>query len=148
MTDLTKIINRDFFNPHFNLQAFFDSFFNDFSYNEVCTGFDSGFPIVNVYVDPDYSWKLEVALAGWNKDSINVSIENGVLIVEGKNEIRCGDHPWKLVHGRIKNSNFTKRFRISNKLDIEKANVKFVDGILTIIIPAKEEAKPRQLTIK
>lgn len=135
---MTSLITRD-------INHFFNSLFPDFPLDRLRSDYE-GYPVTSVFVDKNGNYKLEVAVSGFNKDEVNVLAENGCLIIEGKKEEKDGNE-WEFVHGKLKHTSFSKRFSISNRLDVNKSEVQLENGVLTIIIPAKEETKPKQLKI-
>jgi HSP20 family protein len=106
------------------------------------------YPISNVYIGEDQSIKITIAVTGWDKKDISISVEDGSLVVYGNDKDKEGDSKWRLISGKIKKNSFTKRIRLSNRLDYEKAEASIIDGLLTIIIPPKDEIKPKAISIK
>jgi len=133
-TDFMNLVDRMFEDFHFM----------DFS--EIVK--KDNYPISNIYVGEDQSVKVEIAVTGWDKNDISISVEDGSIIIEGKESSKEQEKKWRLINGKIKKSAFSKRIRLSNRLDYEKAEASITDGLLTIIIPPKDEIKPKAISIK
>ncbi len=104
------------------------------------------FPPVNVFADKDgYVVKLEVP--GVAPDDVNIEAEGRTLTVSGKREVqppREGS-----FHRRERGTGeFSRSFQLPADVDVTRADAGYKHGILTVRIPKKEEAKPRQITIK
>jgi len=97
-----------------------------------------------VKVDED-TYKLSLAVAGFSKDNIKVSVDNGTLIIKGETaEVTDVE----VVHKGIAGRKFTRTFALGEYMEVTGAEMK--DGMLYIdidrIIP--EEKKPKEIAIK
>ena len=93
----------------------------------------------------DDTYKLSLAVAGFSKDDIDVSIDNGTLIIKG--EIAESSDA-EIVHKGIASRKFTRTFALGEYMEVTGATMK--DGMLHIdidrIVP--EEKKPKSVKIK
>jgi len=91
------------------------------------------------------TYKLSLAVAGFSKEDISVSIDNGSLIIKGE-IIDAIDA--EIVHKGIAGRKFTRTFALGEYMEVTDAELK--DGMLTInidrIIP--EDKKPKEIKIK
>ena len=91
------------------------------------------------------TYKLSLAIAGFSKDDIKVSIDNGTLIIKGE-IVEITDA--EVVHKGIAGRKFTRTFALGEYMEVTNAEMK--DGMLHIdiyrIIP--EDKKPKEITIK
>ena len=78
---------------------------------------------------------LTIETPGYNNNLINVSVEDELLIVEGKSN-----------SGNL--DGFKEKFTLSDKFDGDGVEAKIVDWILTVNVPFKEETKPRKVKVK
>lgn len=124
---------------------FFDDLFKDFPILNVKREFE-GLP-VNIYTNKNGDLKYEIAVTGYGEEEIEVSVEDGSLVVKCTPKENASDE-WELVHGRIKRMNFEHRLKVSNRVDCSKATASIKGGLVTIIIPSKDELKARKLEIK
>ena len=136
------------FNQLRPLSVGFDDVFNHF---ESMFDYDmvnvSNYPPYNIVKTGDNKYDVEVALAGFNKKDINVSVENGMLTIESK-EDKSKDKDGEVIHKGISKRYFKKSFTISDDVEVKGAELK--DGLLKVsmekIIP--EAKKLRTIDIK
>jgi len=74
---------------------------------------------------------IKLKVPGFNKKSIDISVDSEYLTIEGKTD----------------DDSFTKRYTIDNKFDFDSIDAKVVDGLLTLSIPYKAEVKPRKIKV-
>ena len=122
----------------------FSQFESMFDYDMVNV---SNYPPYNIVKTGDNKYDVEVALAGFNKKDINVSVENGMLTIESK-EDKSKDKDGEVIHKGISKRYFKKSFTISDDVEVKGAELK--DGMLRVsmekIIP--EAKKLRTIDIK
>jgi molecular chaperone IbpA len=136
------------FNQLRPLSVGFDDVFNHF---ESMFDYDmvnvSNYPPYNIVKTGDNKYDVELALAGFNKKDINVSVENGMLTIESK-EDKTKDKDGEVIHKGISKRYFKKSFTISDDVEVKGAELK--DGMLRVsmekIIP--EAKKLRTIDIK
>ena len=109
------------------------------------TATQTAFPPVNIVKTGDYTFNVELAVAGYKQDEIEITAEKNSLKVTGKKTDE--DTREYLVKG-IAGRKFSRQFVLSDTVVVRDANL--ADGILSIqlenVIP--EEQKPRKITIK
>ena len=110
---LTSNLINDFFDDSFAIRRM-----NKINYTDDVTHDDDGATI-----------KLKVP--GFNKKSIDISVDSEHLTIEGKTD----------------DDSFTKRYTIDNKFDFDSIDAKVADGLLTLILPYKAEVKPRKIKV-
>lgn len=115
-------------------------------------GFDLGvssrgvFPAVNIFSDKEgYIARLEVP--GVPPGQINIESHGRTLTISGKREVVTPEGG--SFHRRERESGaFSRSLQLPDDLDPARAEASYKHGILTVRIPKKEEAKPRQITVK
>ena len=109
------------------------------------TATQTAFPPVNIVKTGDYTFNVELAVAGYKQDEIEITAEKNSLKVTGKKSDE--DTREYLVKG-IAGRKFARQFVLSDTVVVRDANL--ADGILSIqlenVIP--EEQKPRKISIK
>ena len=132
---LPVTLNSSFVN---DFLGHFDSLFNDISHNDI------SFPKYNVIKNSDTNITIELALAGYSKGDIKISVKNNILVVEGD---KVYDDSKEYIHRHIASRSFKKKWTLPRNVEVKDAN--FKDGILSIdcelIIP--EEEKPKLIDI-
>ncbi len=85
-------------------------------------------------------------MPGVNKDAVDISIKDDVLTVSGRLDFSKyeGLQP---MYTEYNIGNYRRSFALSNKIDQDKISAEIRDGVLTLILPKAEEAKPRRIKI-
>ena len=109
------------------------------------TASQTAFPPVNIVKTGDYTFNVELAVAGYKRDEIEITSEKNSLKVTGKKiEEDTREYLAKGIAGR----KFSRQFVLSDTVVVRDASL--ADGILTIelenVIP--DEQKPRKVEIK
>ena len=113
------------------------------------TTYDTGgFPPYNIRKTDDFKHVIEIALAGFSKDEIEVVLTDGVLEIKSS-ELPTTDKPKDdMIHKGIAKRAFTRKFTLAD--DIEIKDAKLINGLLLIdleqIVP--EHKKPKTIKVK
>ena len=106
------------------------------------------FPFYNIVKQGKNKYDIELALAGYSKDDIDVSLEDGVLSIKSKKEDKEESKDGEILHKGIAKRYFSKSFTIADDVEVIGAELK--DGLLRVslerIVP--ESKKPRTIDIK
>ncbi|WP_326637792.1 Hsp20/alpha crystallin family protein [Nonomuraea fuscirosea] len=90
---------------------------------------------------------LRFDLPGIDPDSIEVTVDRGVLSVSARREEEIADDERLFVRERTMGT-FTRRVYLSEHLDSDKIDAGYANGVLTVRIPVLERAKPRKVEIQ
>ena len=103
------------------------------------------YPPHNVIKADDMKYDIELAVAGFSKDDINIELKEHVLYIKGDREKRRKDEAY--VHKGISGRKFSKSFRLSEYAEVSGADL--TDGILTVSIEVvlPEEKRPQSIKI-
>tara|TARA_B100000287_G_scaffold90215_3_gene82619 strand:- start:298 stop:747 length:450 start_codon:yes stop_codon:yes gene_type:complete len=133
MTGLTKFVSKD-------MDVLFDAI------NKYSVGMDdtinrlhafglnpqgTSYPPYNIIKESDTEWKIEMALAGWNKKDVEVSTERRQLLIKSTKDQAVdeqGEYTFKGLAARA----FSRSFNLSE--DVEVTNVAFHNGLLTVTL--------------
>ena len=97
--------------------------------------------------DTEDALTVVLEMPGVDRDNINISIENGVLTVEGK--INFGKYEGlQPVYSEYNVGPYRRSFRISSRIDQDKISAEMRDGVITLMLPKAEEAKPRRIEVR
>ena len=131
----------------------FDGFFNRLSNVDIA---QSGYPPYNIRKLNDLQYVVELALAGFSKNDIEVELTDGTLTVrsvttksdEGvDNDEKSSNNEIGFVHQGIAKRSFQRQFNLSDDIIVKSAD--FTDGMLIVnlerVIP--DEKKPRLIPI-
>ena len=118
--DLPELMNKIMSNSIGINDDYLDKFFN--------VSHTSNYPPFNLIQVNNVESKLEVALAGFKKDDIQVYTEYGKLFVEGKKETKETDG--EFIHRGLAQRSFERQWTLAD--DTEVRSVSFDNGLLTI----------------
>ena len=122
----------------------FDSVFDRFFDMDLTR--DSGYPPYNIRKINEAQYVIEIALAGFSKEDIEVEVTEGNLAIRSKEEKET-DEDDSFVHKGIAKRSFLRSFTLSDDIIVKGADLK--DGMLIInlekVIP--DEKKPRLIQI-
>ena len=91
---------------------------------------NDAYPPYNLVQESNIKWRIEVALAGWSKDEIEVSTESNVLMIRSVAPKNKGEEEY--MHRGISTRTFARGFNLSD--DVEIGEVAFNNGMLTIAL--------------
>jgi HSP20 family protein len=86
-------------------------------------------------------------IPGVASDAISLSLENHVLTVSAERHADYGEGEKILVQERFDGA-MTRRLRVPEWVDAERVAAQYADGVLTVVLPVAEQAKPRRIEIK
>ena len=100
---------------------------------------------VDIYTT-DNEITVQADLPGYAIADVDISVEDGVLSIKATREDRGTDATRKQierVYGAVQRS-----IRVGNDVDSAAVEATYRDGVLTVILPKREETRPRKITIK
>jgi len=102
-------------------------------------------PATDVY-ETEKGLTLVVEMPGVSRDHLNVSLEEGVLSIEGRLDSSryIGLDP---VYTEYNVGHYARSFSLSDKIDQENIGAKLEDGVLTLTLPRSPAAQPRRIAI-
>lgn len=102
-------------------------------------------PNVDIGESRDAVW-LAVDVPGVDEKTLHVELDDGVLSIEGSVSV---DEYRDLnpVYSEYNVGNFERRFRISDRIDPRRIEARIEHGVLHLVLPKAEEAKPRTIPI-
>jgi HSP20 family protein len=103
-------------------------------------------PPVDIYENGD-SLVLKAELPGVNPDDVEIRVEDNTLYLKGDRKFE--KEVKEQNYHRIERSygTFTRTFSLPNSIDADKVAANYKDGVLTLNMPKKEEAKPKTIKI-
>ncbi len=135
MTDLINL--NTFLDNAIGFESFFDRF-------KDLRGINAGFPHYNIKKAGEDKYILEMAVAGYKKSDIKVTVENGILSIEGQSSDKEED----FVHKGIAKRAFQRQLQLSEYVECKGA--KLEDGMLKVELNYNppEDKKPKKITVK
>jgi HSP20 family protein len=117
-------------------------------FNDLFRRFDRSYeyPLMDI-IDSKDNLVVYVEIPGVNKDDIKVKIHNDVLTISGeRKEPELPEKANCLIRER-EFGKFMRSIRLPYPIEVSKVNAEYKDGILKIILPKKEEVKPKEIQI-
>jgi molecular chaperone IbpA len=130
-----------------DLQKFllgFDRFVNDTSV--FSSTLDGGYPRFNILRVGEHGFRIELAVPGWNKEDIDISLHKGFLTVKGsKKQTEDADETY--IYKGLSGKCFTRTFGVSEHIKLDSAYMK--RGLLCIDLHEEvpNELQPQKVTI-
>jgi HSP20 family protein len=90
--------------------------------------------------------RLHMLMPGVKKEGLEISYENGRVIVTGSRQDEPDDGVY-LVRERSRGA-YKRSFSVDDSIDVDKAHAEFSNGVLELVFPIKESAKPRKIQVK
>lgn len=135
-------MTRDF---HFPRNAFigFDSILRELE--QISSHAKDSYPPYNVVQSSENKYEIEVAVAGFAREDINIEVKEHVLTISGGREQRRPKEVF--IHRGISTRKFSKSFRLSEYTEVKRADLN--DGVLTIFLEVRtpEDRLPKQIAI-
>ncbi len=95
---------------------------------------------VDLYED-DANTYVRAELPGLKRDDINVEMTHGYLTIAASRKTPAGD-------GKSEESfSFSRAVSIADDVQADKVSATYEDGVLTVTLPKREEAKPKKITV-
>lgn len=107
---------------------------------------DGGYPRYNVLRVGDNGFRVELAIPGWNKDDIEITLHKGVLTVEGKTK-QAEKEGESYIYKGLSGKCFTRTFGVSEHVILDRAYME--RGLLCIDLHEEipKELQPTKVTI-
>ena len=128
-----------------SVPSFFDDFVTRdvFDWSNANNANGSSLPAVNIKEDDD-NFEVEVAVPGLKRDDFNIELENDVLKISSENKSKSETDDNNYMRREFRYSSFKRTFSLpENKIDGDKVEAKYTDGVLHVTLPKREEAKPK-----
>ena len=133
-----------------NIEGLFDDMFWGLSSNRNETAqvsYGTWIPAVDIHEDGEKALIIKAELPGLDRDDIKVMVEDNKLSISGERKFKS-DVSDDRVH-RLERSYgaFQRSFRLPTTVESSQVQADYTDGTLTIALPLREDAKPKQIPI-
>src|SRR6478609_9632776 len=88
---------------------------------------------------------IEFDLPGVARESIDLDVERNVLTVRAERVSRNGD--WEMLASERPRGVFSRQLVLGDNLDLEHIEASYEDGVLRLLVPVAERAKPRRIDV-
>jgi HSP20 family molecular chaperone IbpA len=102
-------------------------------------------PVTDIFETPE-TLTVVLEMPGVDRNSVGASVEDGVVTIEGRIDFSKyeGMQP---MYTEYNVGHYARSFEISNKIDQSKISAQMKDGVVTIVLPKAEQARPRKIEI-
>lgn len=128
-----------------SVPSFFDDFFvkDLMGWTNSNNAYGASLPAVNIKVNEN-EFVVEVAAPGFGKEDFKVEVENDVLTISSEKEAKNENEYEGYTRREFNYGSFKRTFTLpENQVDVEKVKASYNNGILHIILPKREEVKPK-----
>ena len=102
-------------------------------------------PITDIF-ETDQALTVILEMPGVGKENVDVNVENDILTIEGRIDYSKyeGLQP---VYTEYNIGDYVRSFQVSSKLEQGKISAELNDGVMTLVLPKAEKAKPRKIKV-
>ena len=115
-------------------------------------GFGSGaatwVPPVDIYQNGDQELVLKAELPDMSREDIDINIENFVLTIKGEKKVATEVKEEQYHHVERRYGSFSRSFSLPQTVDPGRVSADYRQGVLTVRLPLREEAKPRSIKVE
>ena len=112
---------------------------------------DSGgewMPAVDIYETEDKSVVLKADLPGLKREDIDLTVENHTLTIRAERRPEQGVARDRVHRAERGHGSTSRSFTLPNTVDASLVKADYRDGVLTVTVPLRQEAKPRQIQVE
>ena len=108
---------------------------------------DGWVPPVDIYETENHDLVVRAELPGLNREDIEVTVENSTLVLKGdkKLDTEVKEENYRRIERTY--GTFHRSFTLPNTVDPSRISAEFKNGVLTVKLPFREEAKPRSISV-
>jgi len=88
---------------------------------------------------------IEMDVPGVSPDTIDIDVERNVLTVRAERVARNGD--WEMLASETTKGAFSRQLVLGDNLDLDKIEASYDNGVLRLVVPVTEQARPRKIEI-
>ncbi len=102
-------------------------------------------PVTDIFETPE-ALTVVLEMPGVDRNSIEASVEKDVVTIEGRIDFTKYDG-MQPVYTEYNVGHYARSFEISDKIDQSKISAEMKDGVVTLVLPKAEQAKPRKIQV-
>ncbi|MBP1606898.1 MAG: hspA 1 [Acidobacteria bacterium] len=105
-------------------------------------------PAVDIYENDKHEIVIRAEMPGMKREDIELRVENNTLTLRGerKREAEVSDEQYHRVERAY--GGFVRSFSLPSTVDAGHVSAEYKDGVLSVTLPLREEAKPRQIPVE
>ena len=104
-------------------------------------------PPVDIYQNGDQELVLKAELPDMTREDIDITVDNGTLTIKGEKKLATDIREDSFHRVERRYGTFSRSFSLPQMVDTAKVAAEYRNGVLTVRLPLREEAKPRQIKV-
>jgi len=108
---------------------------------------DTWMPPVDIYQTGDQELVLKAELPDMARENIDITVENFVLTIKGEKKFDGDVKQEQFHHVERRYGTFSRSFSLPQTVDAGKVSAEYKNGVLSVKLPLREEARPRQIKV-
>ena len=104
-------------------------------------------PAVDIYETDDHEIVVKAEMPEMKRDDISLTFENNVLTLKGERKYENEVKRENFQRTERQYGTFSRSFTVPATVDATRISASYRDGVLTVRLPQREEAKPKQITV-
>ena len=104
-------------------------------------------PPVDIFQTSDHELVLKAELPDMSREDIDITVENFVLTVKGEKKVSGEVKDEQYHHIERRYGTFSRSFSLPQTVDSHRVSAEYKNGVLTVRLPLREEAKPRSIKV-
>jgi HSP20 family protein len=105
-------------------------------------------PPVDIYETDEHDLIVKAELPDMRREDIEVTVENDTLVLRGTKKLPEGVREEQIRRVERSYGVFNRSFTLPNTVDATKVSAEYKNGVLTVKLPYREEAKPRTINVE
>jgi HSP20 family protein len=104
-------------------------------------------PPVDIYQNGEHEIVLKAELPDLTREDIDITVDNGTLTIKGEKKLSNAVKEEQYHRIERQYGSFSRSFSLPQTVDSTKVGAEYKNGVLTVRLPLREEAKPRQIKV-
>jgi HSP20 family protein len=118
--------------------------FRDFGFT---TPNNTWMPPVDIFQTGEHELVLKAELPDMSREDIDINIENFVLTIKGEKKVATEVKEEQYHHVERRYGSFSRSFSLPQTVDPARVSAEYRNGVLTVKLPLRDEAKPRSIKV-
>jgi HSP20 family protein len=104
-------------------------------------------PPVDIYQNGDHELVIKAELPDMTREDIDITVDNGTLVIKGEKKLSSDVKDDQFHRMERRYGTFSRSFSLPQTVDPAKVSAEYKQGVLTVRLPLREEAKPRSIKV-
>ena len=107
---------------------------------------ETGFPLMDIS-ETEHEIKVRALVPGLSKEDVKISLHQNVLSISGEKKPAELPEKNRMLRNERTSGQFQRTLRLNKPVELDHIQAALKDGVLTLTLPLKEEAKPKQIEV-